>query len=86
MSSVAHSLRRIVTAGAPRPPWRRPSTSPSPLTRRPRAAAPVDIAPNDPIIPYFQSAAGAVDLEALELDSPALERMRAPASSWSCRS
>jgi serine phosphatase RsbU (regulator of sigma subunit)/anti-sigma regulatory factor (Ser/Thr protein kinase) len=38
---------------------------------------PVDIAPNDPIIAYFQAATGAVDVETLELESPALEQLRA---------
>ncbi|HEX4760902.1 MAG TPA: SpoIIE family protein phosphatase [Thermoleophilaceae bacterium] len=38
--------------------------------------APVEIAPNDPIIGYFQTASGAVDVESLELDSPALEALR----------
>jgi serine phosphatase RsbU (regulator of sigma subunit) len=35
-----------------------------------------DIAPNDPIIGYFQSAPGAVDITGLDLDSPALNAMR----------
>ena len=35
-----------------------------------------DIAPNDPILTFFQGATGAVDITALELDSPALEQMR----------
>jgi serine phosphatase RsbU (regulator of sigma subunit)/anti-sigma regulatory factor (Ser/Thr protein kinase) len=39
--------------------------------------APVEIAPNDPIIGYFQNAAGAVDVDTLDLDSPALEALRA---------
>lgn len=38
--------------------------------------APVDIAPNDPLLAYLQSATGAVDVEALELDSPALRAMQ----------
>src|SRR3954471_16106591 len=38
--------------------------------------APVEIAPNDPIIGYFQPANGAVDVDSLELDSPALEALR----------
>src|SRR3954467_1830979 len=38
--------------------------------------APVEIAPNDPIIGYFQTASGAVDVDSLELDSPALEALR----------
>jgi serine phosphatase RsbU (regulator of sigma subunit)/anti-sigma regulatory factor (Ser/Thr protein kinase) len=40
-------------------------------------AAPIDIAPNDPLLAYLQSASGAVDVEALELDSPALAELRA---------
>jgi serine phosphatase RsbU (regulator of sigma subunit)/anti-sigma regulatory factor (Ser/Thr protein kinase) len=39
--------------------------------------APVDIAPNDPLLAYLQSASGAVDVETLELDSPALTELRA---------
>jgi serine phosphatase RsbU (regulator of sigma subunit)/anti-sigma regulatory factor (Ser/Thr protein kinase) len=49
----------------------------------PAAAAPaapgspaIEIAPNDPIVAYFQSAGGVVDVEELELDSPALAAMR----------
>ena len=40
-------------------------------------APPVDIAPNDPLLAYLQSATGAVDVEALELDSPALAELKA---------
>ncbi len=39
--------------------------------------APADIASNDPIIAYFQAASGAVDLEGLELESPARDALRA---------
>jgi serine phosphatase RsbU (regulator of sigma subunit)/anti-sigma regulatory factor (Ser/Thr protein kinase) len=39
--------------------------------------APIDIAPNDPLLAYLQSASGAVDVEALELDSPALAELKA---------
>jgi serine phosphatase RsbU (regulator of sigma subunit) len=41
------------------------------------ADAPFDIAPNDPILAFFQTATGAVDVTRLELESPALEQMRA---------
>src|SRR5690348_14132877 len=41
------------------------------------ADAPFDIAPNDPILAFFQSSTGAVDVTRLELESPALEQMRA---------
>ncbi len=36
----------------------------------------IEIAPNDPLMAYFQSAGGVVDVEELELDSPALAAMR----------
>jgi serine phosphatase RsbU (regulator of sigma subunit)/anti-sigma regulatory factor (Ser/Thr protein kinase) len=39
--------------------------------------APVDIAPNDPLLAYLQSAHGPVDVETLELASPALAHLRA---------
>ena len=39
-------------------------------------APPVDIAPNDPVIAYFQSASGAVDIDSLELESPAVKSLK----------
>jgi serine phosphatase RsbU (regulator of sigma subunit) len=43
----------------------------------PQQAAPeLDIAPNDPILAYLASASGVVEVEKLDLDSPALEKMR----------
>ena len=38
---------------------------------------PVDIAPHDPLLAYLQSATGAVDIETLDLDSPALVELKA---------
>jgi serine phosphatase RsbU (regulator of sigma subunit)/anti-sigma regulatory factor (Ser/Thr protein kinase) len=38
---------------------------------------PVDIAPNDPLLAYLQSASGAVDVESLELDSPGVTALKA---------
>src|SRR5215207_3927523 len=37
----------------------------------------LDIAPNDPIVAYFASASGVVEIEKLDLDSPALREMKA---------
>ena len=37
----------------------------------------VDIGPNDPLLAFLQSASGAVDVEQLELQSPALSAMKA---------
>jgi serine phosphatase RsbU (regulator of sigma subunit)/anti-sigma regulatory factor (Ser/Thr protein kinase) len=39
--------------------------------------APIDISPNDPLLAYLQGAAGPVDVDGLELDSPALAQLRA---------
>ena len=37
----------------------------------------VEIVPNDPLVVYLQSVGGAIDLESLKLDSPALAELRA---------
>src|SRR5438132_514507 len=38
---------------------------------------PIDIVPNDPIVAYFLSAPGAVEVDKLYLDSPALQALKA---------
>jgi serine phosphatase RsbU (regulator of sigma subunit)/anti-sigma regulatory factor (Ser/Thr protein kinase) len=50
---------------------REPAESPLP------EQAPVEIAPNDPLLAYFQTASEAVDIDTLELDSPALRELKA---------
>src|SRR5512134_782313 len=40
-------------------------------------SAAVEIAPNDPLLAYLQSAGGAVELDRLDLDSPAVCALRA---------
>ena len=47
-------------------------TSPAPVPAGPE----VDIAPNDPLLAYLASSTGAVDLDSLELDSPAVAELR----------
>jgi serine phosphatase RsbU (regulator of sigma subunit)/anti-sigma regulatory factor (Ser/Thr protein kinase) len=74
MNAFAQSLVRVIAG--------RGKKSPAAEVRPVDSAAvaeapPVDISPTDPIIPYFQSAAGAVDIEDLELDSPALAELKA---------
>ena len=49
---------------------------PAPAAGTPQAATDLSIAPNDPLLAYFQTAGGAVDLETLELDSAALTALR----------
>jgi serine phosphatase RsbU (regulator of sigma subunit)/anti-sigma regulatory factor (Ser/Thr protein kinase) len=80
MSAWAHTIKRVVFRG-------RPAEKAVTATDADAAAAPavlavepdlsqLDIAPNDPVVAYFQSAPGAVDLETLELESPALAELR----------
>jgi len=63
-------LRRPVAQDRPAVETVQPATAPE------EDVAPVDIAPNDPLLAYLQSAAGAVDVTTLELDSPALGALR----------
>lgn len=46
------------------------------LESRTVVTEPVDIAPNDPVIPFFLSSPGAVKVDKLALDSPAVQRMK----------
>jgi serine phosphatase RsbU (regulator of sigma subunit)/anti-sigma regulatory factor (Ser/Thr protein kinase) len=49
------------------------------ITDRPRHAPgpAVDIAPDDPIVGYFQTASGAVEIDKIDLESPGLRALRA---------
>jgi serine phosphatase RsbU (regulator of sigma subunit)/anti-sigma regulatory factor (Ser/Thr protein kinase) len=49
-----------------------PETAPATVTAQPE----VDIAPNDPLLAFLTSSAGAVDLDTLELESPAVTSLR----------
>jgi serine phosphatase RsbU (regulator of sigma subunit)/anti-sigma regulatory factor (Ser/Thr protein kinase) len=71
LKSLTGRLRRSERPGAP-------ATDPeaaAPAASEPEPQ-PLEIAPNDPVIGLFESAEGPVDLDGLELDSPALEQMR----------
>src|SRR5438132_8415072 len=74
MNSIAQSWRRVLGRA-------RPAIQPldvHAISAPQQVETPlIDIAPNDPLVAYFQGAAGAVDLEALELDSPARAALRA---------
>jgi serine phosphatase RsbU (regulator of sigma subunit)/anti-sigma regulatory factor (Ser/Thr protein kinase) len=73
MSTIGHALRKV------RPRLRKGRESAVPIEGLGAVAQtpPVDIAPNDPIIAYFQGASGAVDIEDLDIDSPGLEELKA---------
>jgi serine phosphatase RsbU (regulator of sigma subunit)/anti-sigma regulatory factor (Ser/Thr protein kinase) len=53
----------------------------APVVEAPRRStspvAPLDIAPNDPLVLYFQTTPGAVEIDRLNLESPALRQLRA---------
>ena len=77
MTTIAQNLRRVINRSAPAATAETPAAETPVAETRELDAPPVDIAPNDPIVAYFQSAPGAVDIETLELDSPALAELRA---------
>jgi serine phosphatase RsbU (regulator of sigma subunit)/anti-sigma regulatory factor (Ser/Thr protein kinase) len=72
MTTIPSNLRRVLR----REPRVRPTTEPVAAPPERVEAPPVEIAPNDPLIAYFSGATGAVDIGALQLDSPALEGLR----------
>ena len=57
---------------------REPEKVPEPVVEAPRqeAGPELEIAPNDPIVAYFASASGVVEIDKLDLDSPALRAMK----------
>ncbi|HYT24949.1 MAG TPA: SpoIIE family protein phosphatase [Actinomycetota bacterium] len=74
MSTLVYTFRRILRRGRPAAGPDAPPVVARALTVE---APPVDIAPTDPLVAYFQSATGAVDLATLELGSRALDDLRA---------
>jgi serine phosphatase RsbU (regulator of sigma subunit)/anti-sigma regulatory factor (Ser/Thr protein kinase) len=72
MTTIPSNLRRVLR----REPRVRPTTEPMAAPPERVEAPPVEIAPNDPLVAYFSGATGAVDIGALQLDSPALEGLR----------
>jgi serine phosphatase RsbU (regulator of sigma subunit)/anti-sigma regulatory factor (Ser/Thr protein kinase) len=68
MAAITRFLRRKPKAEEPHE-----STG----ARAPVESPAVDISPNDPLIAYFQAASGAVELDGLDLESPAKEALKA---------
>ena len=56
--------------------WRVLARSPEESTEPEPETSSVGIAPNDPLVAYLQSARGVVDLDRLELESPALDELK----------
>ena len=71
--SIARVIRRTERAGRSR---RTVPVEAAPQPQEQLDVRPIEISPNDPIVAYFQSAPGAVELDELELESPALDALR----------
>src|SRR3972149_4761495 len=79
MTVFFRTFRRVIQRGEPRA-----GVTSAPMEDRPPTAdclqggevLPLEIAANDPLVAYLQSARGAVDIENLGLDSPALGALR----------
>src|SRR5680860_933572 len=76
MTSLTGSFRRRLL-GRSAETRHEPRARTEPVDTPHEEVAPVDIAPNDPLRAFMQSASGAVDVESLELDSPALAALKA---------
>jgi serine phosphatase RsbU (regulator of sigma subunit) len=74
MTTIAESFRRVIRRGGPKPPPEAETVAQAPVFED---APELDIAPDDPLLAYFANSAGAVDVDHLHLDSPALEQLRA---------
>src|SRR5947209_15823093 len=76
MATLIQQFRRL---------WRNDKARREPMTVRTLSVSPsrrvvpphIDIAPNDPIVAYFLSAPGTVEIDKLNLDSPALRALKA---------
>jgi serine phosphatase RsbU (regulator of sigma subunit) len=75
MTNRVRNLWRIFTGRGNRKA--RVSASPGAERSRVGATPELEIAPDDPILAYFRSAGGAVEIDKLDLDSPALWAMKA---------
>jgi serine phosphatase RsbU (regulator of sigma subunit)/anti-sigma regulatory factor (Ser/Thr protein kinase) len=72
MITLTRTFRRML--GRPAAIEQRPAQRAAP--RKLLETPPVDIAPADPLLAYFQQASGAVELDRLDLDSPALKQLK----------
>ncbi len=72
MSTIGNALRRVRPKRAKGTQERGRGDDIAQVAQAP----PVDIAPNDPVLAYFQGASGAVDLDSLDLESPAVEALK----------
>ena len=74
MLTLTRTFRRAIGRGAEAP---EPKTNVTATRTRSLETPPIDIAPNDPILAYFHAGSGAVAIDDLQLDSPAVTALRA---------
>jgi serine phosphatase RsbU (regulator of sigma subunit)/anti-sigma regulatory factor (Ser/Thr protein kinase) len=78
MSTFAQTMRRVIRRSEAGETALEPGVAvPSEAAAIVQATPAVDIAPNDPLIAYLQTAGGVIELDRLELESPAVEALRA---------
>jgi serine phosphatase RsbU (regulator of sigma subunit)/anti-sigma regulatory factor (Ser/Thr protein kinase) len=73
MLTLTRTFRRVTGRGPAQPG----APVAHPGVRALISDVPIDIAPNDPILAYFHAGSGAVAVDELELDSPAVTALRA---------
>jgi serine phosphatase RsbU (regulator of sigma subunit)/anti-sigma regulatory factor (Ser/Thr protein kinase) len=80
MSTISQTMRKVIRRGgdAPEETIGAANGPSSPdLTAADLPVVPtVEIAPNDPLVTYLQSAGGAIEIEKLELESPAVDALK----------
>src|SRR3982074_3005746 len=77
MMTWARTLRRVVGFGGPAASQTDVQRAAATARRRGVERPPIDISPNDPLLSYFAESRGAVSLDELQLDSPAVQALRA---------
>src|SRR4051812_23601430 len=78
MSTFAHAMRRVIRRGGAAPAGRAAVVGGEAAVPASLPVGPaVEIAPNDPLLAYLQTAGGVVELDRLELQSPAVDALRA---------
>ena len=77
MAALNRRFRRRSRRGDDEPAIAEPAARPPRSIEVSSTPAPVEIGPDDPLLAYLQSAGGAVAIDAVELDSPALAELRA---------
>ncbi len=80
MMTWARTLRRVVGLGTPTAAEADIQRAVATARRHAVERPPIDIAPNDPLLAYFAESRGAVSLDELQLDSPAVRALRARGS------